>query len=184
MLRPNEFSVCRKKGKSSMYATSMGHLLTQSSRALVVNRAGEAGQNCAYSLSMLTRLRLDAPLARPAADRVRQVRAFGLGPRAEELGAKSQCQLSTFVRRLRKLHPIRRGKVLTYARQRNRHRFLVPQLPNCGGGAGALLICAPRTPSVGDRCCRATLVLSGTFKRMRRISVSRPRRKHEVPYLL
>jgi len=47
-----------------MYATSMGHRLSQSSRALVV-KAREAGENRAYSLYMLTRLRLDAPLALP-----------------------------------------------------------------------------------------------------------------------
>jgi hypothetical protein len=41
-----------------MYATSMGHWLTQSSRALVL-KAREAGENCAYSLYMLARLRLD-----------------------------------------------------------------------------------------------------------------------------
>src|SRR6266567_2679349 len=69
MLQPNEFRACREKGKSSMYATSMGYRLTQSSSALVVNGAGEAGQNCAYSLSMLTRLRLDAP---PRRDHLRR----------------------------------------------------------------------------------------------------------------
>jgi hypothetical protein len=36
----------------------MGYLLTQSSSALVV-KAREAGENRAYSLYMLTRLRLD-----------------------------------------------------------------------------------------------------------------------------
>ncbi len=60
-----------------MYTTLMGHWLTQSSRTLVL-KARQAGENRAYSLSMLTRLRLDAPLARRAADRVRQARAFGL----------------------------------------------------------------------------------------------------------
>src|SRR6266568_2602085 len=69
MLRPNEFRVCRNRGKSSMYTTLMGHWLTQSSRTLVL-KARQAGENRAYSLSMLTRLRLDAPLARRAADRV------------------------------------------------------------------------------------------------------------------
>src|SRR6266852_2861777 len=79
MLRPNEFRVCREKGKPSMYATSMGHRLTQSSRALVV-KAREAGENRAYSRYLLTRLRRDVPLARGAADRVRQVRGRASPP--------------------------------------------------------------------------------------------------------